>query len=115
MLRWFWWRINAWAELAAMVAGFFIGLFTTVVPVLRIDDFGLRLLVITAITSAVWITAMLVTPPESDEVLERFFRKIRPGGTGLETPARGHGSASGGFGCAWAFFAPWPRYWSSSG
>jgi Na+/proline symporter len=82
ILRWFWWRINAWAELSAMVAGFFIGLFTTVVPVLRIDDFGLRLFVITAITSAVWVTVMFATPSEPDHVLESFFRKVRPGGPG---------------------------------
>jgi Na+/proline symporter len=82
ILRWFWWRINAWAELAAMVAGFFIGLFTTVVPVLRIDDFGLRLFVITAITTVVWVTTMFVTPSEPDRVLESFFRKVRPGGPG---------------------------------
>lgn len=82
ILRWFWWRINAWAELASMVAGFFTGLFTTVVPVLRIEDFGLRLLVITALTTVIWVIVMYVTKPESEATLERFYRKVRPPGPG---------------------------------
>ncbi|MEM1125572.1 MAG: sodium:solute symporter family protein [Bacteroidota bacterium] len=82
ILRWFWWRINAWAELAAMVAGFMIGLFTTVVPVLTIPDFGLRLMVITALTTAVWVTVMLLTPPEDESTLEAFYRRVRPAGPG---------------------------------
>lgn len=82
ILRWFWWRINAWAELAAMAAGFLIGLFTTVVPVLTIADFGLRLMVITAITTVIWVTVMLVTKPEDEATLEAFYRKVRPGGPG---------------------------------
>ena len=53
ILRWFWWRINAWAELAAMIAGFFVGLATTFFPDLALPDFGLQLLVITAVTTLV--------------------------------------------------------------
>ncbi len=82
ILRWFWWRINAAAELAAMVAGFFIGLFTSVVPVLTIPDFGLRLMVTTALTTVIWVAAMYLTPPESEETLDRFFQKVRPSGPG---------------------------------
>ncbi|GIV60229.1 MAG: sodium:proline symporter [Rhodothermaceae bacterium] len=82
ILRWFWWRINAWAELAAMVAGFFTGLFTTVVPVLRIDDFGMRLAVITGITTLIWVAVMYLTPPERPETLAAFYRRVRPGGPG---------------------------------
>jgi Na+/proline symporter len=85
ILRWFWWRINAWAELAAMLAGFIVGLLTSVSnPVLnlRIDDFGMRLYVTTAISLAVWVPVMLLTKPESDERLESFYRRVRPGGPG---------------------------------
>lgn len=82
ILRWFWWRINAWAELAAMLAGFAVGIFTTLVPVLVIDDFGLRLTVIVGITTAIWVIVLLVTPPEPEPVLEAFYRKVRPGGPG---------------------------------
>ncbi len=82
ILRWFWWRINAWAELAAMLAGFLVGIFTTLVPVLVIEDFGVRLFVIVGITTAIWVIVLLVTPPEPEAVLERFYRKVRPGGPG---------------------------------
>ena len=82
ILRWFWWRINAWAELAAMLAGFVMGLLTTVVPLLTIDDFGLRLFVITGATAVIWIAVMYATPPEAPETLDDFYRRVRPGGPG---------------------------------
>ncbi|CAN5253608.1 Na+:solute symporter [soil metagenome] len=82
ILRWFWWRINAWAELAAMVAGFVVGFATSVVPVLTIDDFGLRLLVTSLISVAIWLPVMLLTRPESDAKLDAFYTRVRPGGPG---------------------------------
>lgn len=82
ILRWFWWRINAWAELAAMLAGFLVGIFTTLVPVLVIEDFGIRLFVIVGITTVIWVIVLFATPPEPEAVLERFYRKVRPGGPG---------------------------------
>ena len=82
VLRWFWWRINAAAELAAMLCGFVVGLVTSVVPLLQIADYGQRLMVTTGLTAVVWITVMLLTPPESPSVLERFVIKVRPPGPG---------------------------------
>ena len=84
ILRWFWWRINAWAELAAMCAGFLIGLTTTLYPAAMIDDFGLRLGAITVLTGIVWISVMYATAPESADTLRRFYRMARPGGPGWE-------------------------------
>lgn len=87
ILRWYWWRINAWAELAAMLAGFVVGLLTSIdnpIYTLRIDDFGLRLLVTAAITLAVWVPVMRLTKPEDDETLDAFYRRVRPGGPGWE-------------------------------
>ncbi len=82
VLRWFWWRINAAAELSSMVCGFFVGLATSVIPVLQISDYGLRLMVTTAITAVVWVVVMLLTPPESAEVLEGFVQRVQPPGPG---------------------------------
>ena len=82
VLRWFWWRINAASELAAMVAGLSVGLATTLLPNVRIDDYGLRLFATTAVTAVVWIAVLLVTPPESPEVLRRFVLQVRPAGPG---------------------------------
>lgn len=82
ILRWFWWRVNAWAELAAMLAGALVGFGTTVVPVIRVEDFGLRLVVTLLITMAIWVPVMLLTPPEPDEKLDAFYARVRPGGPG---------------------------------
>ncbi|MEM8484078.1 MAG: sodium:solute symporter family protein [Bacteroidota bacterium] len=84
ILRWFWWRINAWAELSAMLAGFSIGLFTTLVPEFTIADFGLRLFVIVGITTVIWVTVMYATRPEEDAVLLKFYEKVRPAGPGWQ-------------------------------
>ncbi|WP_115125609.1 sodium:solute symporter family protein [Synechococcus sp. GEYO] len=89
VLRWFWWRINAAAELAAMLCGFVVGLVTSVVPLLQIADYGERLIVTTGFTAVVWITVMLLTPPESPAVLERFVLKVRPPGPGWSQWRRG--------------------------
>ena len=94
VLRWFWWRINAAAELAAMLCGFVVGLVTSVVPLLQIADYGERLMVTTGFTAVVWITVMLLTPPESPEVLERFVLKVRPPGPGWSRWRRGLDAAA---------------------
>ncbi|HLU25478.1 MAG TPA: sodium:solute symporter family protein [Longimicrobiales bacterium] len=103
ILRWFWWRINAWAEIASMAAGLLIALFlyTPTVdwstwgaigrPMLAIaalarpvSQFGnAGVLAVTAFgTAAVWLTVMALTRPESDETLDAFYRRARPGGPG---------------------------------
>ena len=85
ILRWYWWRINAWAELAAMVAGFVVGFLTSVenpIYSLVIDDFGIRLMVTAGITLLIWVPIMLLTRPENDEKLDAFYTRVRPGGPG---------------------------------
>ncbi|MGD2182335.1 sodium:solute symporter family protein [Lusitaniella coriacea] len=82
ILRWFWWRINAPAELAAIVGSFIVGSATSLVPAFKIEDFGLRLLIITLSVSVLWIAAMFLTPPETDETLDNFYRRVRPSGIG---------------------------------
>ena len=82
ILRWYWWRINAAAELAAMLGGFFIGLGTSIFPIIKIDDNGIKLMVITGLTAVIWIAVMLLTPPESEATLNKFYTKVRPGGPG---------------------------------
>ncbi|MDJ0579260.1 sodium:solute symporter family protein [Crocosphaera sp.] len=86
ILRWFWWRINAAAELSAMIAGFLIGLVTTINPDINniFPDFGWRLLFISVLTALVWITVMYLTPPEDEETLLNFYEKVRPGGIGWQ-------------------------------
>ena len=84
ILRWFWWRINAAAELAAMLGGFIIGLITSINPGFNqiFPDFGYKLLFISGTTAVLWITVMYLTAPEKDEILDEFYARVRPGGGG---------------------------------
>ncbi|MGD1711938.1 sodium:solute symporter family protein [Dapis sp. BLCC M172] len=84
ILRWFWWRVNAAAELTAIIASFFVGMATSIVPAFKIEDFGLRIIFITITVTVLWVVAMLVTPQESDATLEEFYRRSLPGGPGWQ-------------------------------
>jgi len=79
LLRWFWWRINAWAELAAMGAGLALAL-ATFHPALAALSFGQRLMLTAFGSLAVWFPVMLLTRPERTETLVAFYRRVRPGG-----------------------------------
>ncbi len=79
LLRWFWWRVNAWAEIAAMAAALVIA-FATLVPAYSVLPFGTKLAIMAFGTMAVWLPVMLLTPPERPEVLAGFYRRVRPGG-----------------------------------
>jgi Na+/proline symporter len=85
ILRWYWWRINAWSELAAMAASAvvsFLLIRTGHTGDTATGDFALTMLVTVGVSSAVWIAVTLLTRPEQDAVLERFYRQVRPGGRG---------------------------------
>jgi Na+/proline symporter len=85
LLRWFWWRINAWSELAAMVVSFLVALwFTFLHEPLGFAPMAahVQLVVGVAITSAGWITVTLLTPPARMETLQSFYDHIRPMGPG---------------------------------
>ncbi|MFY0686538.1 MAG: Na+:solute symporter [Cyclobacteriaceae bacterium] len=88
LLRWFWWRINAWAEVAAMVAATVSAVVLTVfVPESMlandiIDVPTMRLLYATGITTVAWITTMFMTQPENYEILKSFYKLTHPGGPG---------------------------------
>jgi Na+/proline symporter len=86
ILRWYWWRINAWSEISAMAASFVtsIVLFASKVDVGNTGsvDYAKAMLITTAVSTTVWLAVTLLTRPEPDAVLERFYRKVRPGGPG---------------------------------
>lgn len=83
LLRWFWWRINAWSEIAAMAASFLLamGFFLARKMGIALPVHG-TLLASVGITTAVWIGVTLRTRPTDRETLERFYRLTRPGGPG---------------------------------
>jgi len=81
ILRWFWWRINAWSEISAMIAAFTISLVLQFGFHFDENDprqFAYLLLITVAFTSAVWITVTFLTSPEPDEKLISFYRRVRP-------------------------------------
>ena len=104
ILRWYWWRINAWSEIAAMVASFVTFTFFGGALGLVLFKLGLVssadaltpgfvrnaagnsdaviLLVTVSATTIVWLVATFMTKPEPASVLEAFYKRVRPGGPG---------------------------------
>jgi Na+/proline symporter len=87
ILRWYWWRINAWSEISAMIASFAVSLlgFAFIAPRFAANDpnaTAVVMLVTVAISTVVWIVVTFATPPEPDAVLEAFYRRVRAGGPG---------------------------------
>ena len=92
ILRWFWWRINAWSEIAAMFSSGIISIiinFTSVGVFLFgsksvvgvLPDWS-RFPMVVLITTFIWVLVTFLTQPESKEVLRNFYQKIQPGGPG---------------------------------
>jgi Na+/proline symporter len=79
LLRWFWWRVNAWAELCAMLAGLLLAL-ATYLPALSDLTFGQRLLLTAFGAMAIWLPAMFLTRPEPAATLDQFYTRVRPAG-----------------------------------
>ena len=77
--RWFWWRINAWSEISAMLTPLVVyaclSAFTTI-------QFPETLYYIVAITTVVWIAVTFLTKPTNEETLKSFYRRVHPGGIG---------------------------------
>ena len=85
LLRWFWWRINAWSEIAAMISSFVIAVyFQFVHEALGFAPIhpSLALIMGVALTTLVWITVTLLTPPTDSSVLQSFYDRIKPLGPG---------------------------------
>jgi Na+/proline symporter len=90
ILRWFWWRINAWTEISAMFASGILSILlktTALGPLLFAADTGVfpewgEIPFVMFVTTAIWVITTFVTKPESDEVLRSFYKRIQPGGPG---------------------------------
>jgi solute:Na+ symporter, SSS family len=81
ILRWFWWRINAWTEVAAMAASFVVSLFLQFGLKLSNDNprqFAWIVIITVACSTAAWLLATFLTAPESRETLLAFYRRVRP-------------------------------------
>ncbi len=83
LLRWFWWRINAWSEIAAMVSSFVLAIvFATLARLGHPVDGAIALLTSVGVTTVVWVTTALLTEPTDHARLVSFYRLVRPAGPG---------------------------------
>ena len=84
ILRWFWWRINAWSEMSAMASSFVTSLMLQFVFRLDTGDprqLAIQILITVAVTTVTWIAATFLTAPEPTVVLLAFYRRVRPSAT----------------------------------
>ncbi|RUA13286.1 MAG: Na+:solute symporter [Flavobacteriia bacterium] len=113
ILRWFWWRINAWSEITAMFISGILSLVLKLTPLgdyLFATDTGLmpdwaEYPMVVLVTTIAWLIATYATSPESKEVLYNFCRKIEPGGPGwkkVEQQGRADGVELNSTGKKWS-------------
>jgi solute:Na+ symporter, SSS family len=90
--------VNAWSEISAMAASFVTSVSLQAVGLDLGDtasgDYALTMLITVVVTTVVWLTVTFLTAPESDATLERFYRRVRPGGAGWRRVSQrlGYGS-----------------------
>jgi solute:Na+ symporter, SSS family len=82
LLRWYWWRINAWSEIAAMLVSFVVSIgFFVAGRIGATIDPNVTLLTTVFATTVAWITVTLITSPENEATLIGFYRLVRPAGS----------------------------------
>jgi Na+/proline symporter len=81
LARWYWWRVNAWSEVSAMIAAFVVSIglqvgwkFNSDKPV----EFAWLMIITVSVTTAVWLIVTFATAPEPDATLIAFYRRVRP-------------------------------------
>jgi Na+/proline symporter len=82
ILRWFWWRVNAWSEVTAMAVSLVVAAILMAMGYNTDTNEGFTMLMLTTtvISTAAWITVTLLTKPVSDEHLIAFYKRVQPGG-----------------------------------
>src|SRR4051812_42029740 len=97
ILRWYWWRAEAWAAITAMAASFIAFM---ALPAMHrglgdssSGDYAFTMLTIVGIPTVVWLAVTYLTPPETEATLDRFYRQVRPGGPGWKPVAERLGYA----------------------
>jgi Na+/proline symporter len=97
ILRWYWWRINAWSEISAMLASFAISgvCFATVpgrwFPVGDPRNDSTIMLITVVLSTLIWLAVTYMTAPEREDVLAAFYQRVRPGGPGWARVSEGMG------------------------
>ena len=97
LLRWFWWRVNAWSEIAAMAGSFVvaIGFFVARKNGAEVSSY-VALLSTVAVTTIIWVIATFAAPPTDRATLVRFYQLVRPAGAGWAAVRKEAGGAASG-------------------
>ena len=114
LLRWYWWRINAWSEISAMVAAFLTSLaLRHWVPFAGGEQllFAKNMLATTAVCTAVWLTVTFLTRPEPADHLLNFYRRVRPAATGWR-PVAAQAPEVRSTAAGWANLRAWVLGWA---
>jgi hypothetical protein len=95
LLRWYWWRVSAWSEIAALSSSAVTAVYLQKFPNspllkglsaalervgFKVDAWGVNIILIVAVTTAVWLTVTFVAPADDRDKLLAFYRQVRPGG-----------------------------------
>jgi len=80
ILRWFWWRINAYTEIVAMLSSLIIAIYLNFGG-LEIANW-LKIVMGAILTTLTWLSTTLITPPDDEKTLKNFVDKVNPGGPG---------------------------------
>lgn len=100
LMRWYWWRISAWSELSAMFSTLamwlllnqtqlFHGIFEMAGwPLYLLDEYAVRFTLNMVVTTAIWVAVTFLTPPEKEEILIKFYKRIKPAGWWKDIPEK---------------------------
>ena len=80
ILRWFWWRINAYTEIVAMISSLLIAFYLNFGE-LQVADWS-KIIIGAVLTTSIWLVATFLTPSDDQETLQNFVDKVNPGGPG---------------------------------
>ena len=85
LLRWFWWRVNAYSEITGMIISFFVAVYFEWIHEslfdIRLKDYA-ELLIGVGVTTFSWLLVTILTKPTDDDKLMEFYKKIKPYGVG---------------------------------
>ena len=88
LLRWFWWRINAYTEIVAMISSLIIAYYFNFYSH-NLESWQ-EIIIGALLTTTTWIIATFITPPDDEKTLKNFVKKINPGGPGWKNYSSNH-------------------------
>lgn len=107
IMRWFWWRINPWSEITAMVVSFLVASVFALFPTFGWSELSgsSQLILGVAITTVAWVGVTFLTKPSDDETLREFCRVIQPGGPGWKMYSVGNSTMQEGWSVPYGILA----------